>query len=194
MLTDEQLVSEYQDGKEAAFDELIHRYTQSFFYFALQIVKNKAEAEDAVQDSFIKIWKSLNTFDESKKLKTWMYRIVKNTCLDHLRKNKKEIIFTNFDKEGDGESAGFADYIPDEGLSPLEIVIEKQEAEELYYLIKQLPEIYQIILRLYYLEEMTLAEIADILEESLDTIKSRHRRALIKLRMLVGGAIGSLKV
>ena len=113
----------------------------------------------------IKVWKNLRKFDKNKKFTTWIFQIAKNTCFDFLKK-KKPILVSDF--------------------SSFEIPVEPAFLArlEINSLLEQLPLKYRLIMFLRYNDHFNFREIAEILEEPLNTIKSRHRRALIILKKL----------
>ncbi len=181
-LSDEQLVSLYLGGDEVSLQSLVRRHTTGVYNFVSQLVGYGQNAEDVVQEAFIKAWKNLKKFNLDKKFKPWLYRIARNSAIDFLRQQKSTIPLVNAydDEEKDG-----ADYLVDPAPLPLEQAISSETKEIIQKLIHSLPQIYSLVLKLYYLEEFSLPEIAEILDESIDTVKSKHRRALIKLRKLI---------
>ena len=178
---DEEIVTLYKKGNQEIFKTLIDRYTSPLFSFSARLT-GKENAADIVQEVFIKVWKKLNNFDEKKSsFKTWIFTITKNTCVDFLRKNKS-INFTELDKEDD---APFSEQIPDENILPDEIVQKLQDETLLNESLGKLNQELQMILTLHYQEDMTFNEIGLILNKPLNTIKSYHRRALLKLRKML---------
>jgi RNA polymerase sigma-70 factor (ECF subfamily) len=149
-------------------------------------------AQDIVQETFIKVWKNLPKFDEKKaSFKTWIFIIAKNTATDFLRKSgspsggKKFINFSDLEKETNEEKdVSFSENIPDENLLPDEILQKLQEADLLNEVLDKLPTYYKTILILHYQEDMTFDEIGKVLEKPLNTIKSQHRRAILLLRKM----------
>ncbi len=178
---DEKLVALYLGGDEPAFEILVKRYTAPIYNFVGQFVGYGTTAEDIVQETFIKVWKNLKKFDQAKKFKPWLYRIARNTAFDYLRKHK--IVFSLEVLDEKEESQDY--FFPDPKPGPFEQIVLSQSRQVIFDFISQLPAIYAVVLKLYYLEEFSLPEIADILAESIDTVKSRHRRALIKLERLL---------
>jgi RNA polymerase sigma-70 factor (ECF subfamily) len=161
--------------------EIIKLYTTPVYNFIAQILSYGGEAEDATQETFIKVWKNLKKFDTTKKFKPWLFQIAKNTALDYRRRQEptRPFIFDQIEELDELES------IPDFALTPLEQLELKQQAQQVQQAIIKLPNIYRVVLNLYYQEELSLAEIATVLDEPVDTVKSRHRRALLKLRQLL---------
>lgn len=175
--SDEFLIEGYLGGDDTPFKVLIDKYTNSIYNFSARFV-GRDYASDITQDVFVKVWKNIKKFDKSKSsFKTWVFTITRNTITDYLRK-KKTINFSSLDDE-DGS---FEDNIEDEANLPSEIVLKLEDEKILNNLIDQLPNNYKEVLILYYQEDMTFAEIGELLNKPLNTVKSHHRRALIALR------------
>ena len=180
--TDEQLVGDYLAGDRAALRFLVERYLSHIYNFIYRYVGHSAEAEDLSQEVFIKCWQHLKSFDPQKKFKTWLFTIAKNTALDWLKK-KKTLNFSDLiNPEGENP---LLDNLTDPAPLPDEILAQADIALELNSALSQLPAHYRQVLELYYHEEFNLREIAEILAAPIDTVKSRHRRALIYLRQLL---------
>jgi len=179
-IKDEQLVKEYLEGNQDSFVMLVEKYTSSIYNFSVRFVGYE-NAQDAVQDVFLKIWKNIRKFNIDKaSFKTWIFTIARNTITDHLRK-KKMVSFSTLDKEEEN----FADNIEDEVILPDEALIKLEDKELLNNLLDKIPVNYREVLILYYQEDMTFNEIGQLLNKPLNTIKSHHRRALILLRELL---------
>lgn len=184
ILTDEQLVENYLKGDEAALRILFGRYLNPIYNFVYQYAGNRGDTEDITQDVFVSAWKNLKKFDQTKKFKTWIFVIAKNASLNWLKK-KKPVLFSEFSvRGGEGENV-LIESFRDPAPLPDELFNQKQSAEKLAFAAEKLSFNYQTILSLRYNDQFTFQEIADFLGESLNTIKSRHRRALIKLRNLL---------
>ena len=180
--SDEEIIALYQNGEEGAFKGLIDRYTSPLYNFVVRLAP-KESASDIVQETFIKVWKNLHKFDSSKaSFKTWIFAIAKNTATDFLRK-KRILLFSDLEKEE--EVGSFSENIPDENLLPDEILQKLQDSSLLNKTLDKLPVNYKTVLILHYQEEMTFDDIGKILEKPLNTVKSDHRRALIKLREIL---------
>lgn len=182
-ISDEKLVEQYLKGDEEALAFLIHKYTSPIYNFTAQIVGRGQNAEDITQETFIKAWKSLKRFDVNKKFKTWLFYIAKNTAIDYLRKRKIATVDLNIDV-GEDEEDG-VEKLADPAILPFENLVLQEQAEIVQKAVDGLPEIYRAVLNLYYQEQLSLPEIAEVFKEPVDTIKSRHRRALLKLKELL---------
>ena len=153
------------------------------YKFVYRYVGNADAANDIVQDVFIKVWKNISKFDPQKNFKTWLLTIAKNTALDAIKK-KKAVLFSKIE-EGETDLDSFlAPYVDGPDL-PDELLAKKQTKADLERVLQQLSPTYRSVLLLRYTEHLKFREIADTLQEPIDTIKSKHRRALIQLRKLL---------
>lgn len=177
-VTDEQLVERYRQGDEQAFVALVDRYMVHLYHFVRQFVSDPAGAEDIVQETFVKAWQSLPRFQVEKRFKTWIFTIAKNTTHDFLKK-KKTLPFSLFENS-QGENVLENTVSDDE--QPDEVLDRESTALELEAKLRLLAPEYQALLRLRYQQDLTLQEIAALLEVSYNTIKSKHTRALAQLK------------
>lgn len=177
--TDTQLIEDYLNGDKNVFDEIVNRYLKTIYNFVYRLVGNTKEAEDITQEVFLKVWKNLKKFDREKSFKTWIFSIAKNTAIDYLRK-RKDIPISFFDDE-DGENFLENTLIDNEPLANEKIDIEYNK-KSIEKVMRDLTIIQREVIILKYLNEMSLSEVAEILNMSKDTVKSHHRRALIKMK------------
>ena len=189
MRSDAEIIALYKDGNEEIFKELVEKYTGAIFNFSARFI-GKTEAVDITQDIFIKVWKNLKKFNPEKaSLKTWIFTIAKNTITDFLRKSgsasggKKSITFS--DMENDKDEISFSETITDETLLPDEAMQKLQDIELLNKTLDKLDVNYKTVLILHYQEDMTFDEIGKILDKPLNTVKSYHHRAILKLRSML---------
>jgi len=193
-LNDEQLIANYLAGDEKSLEILIKRYLKPIYSFVYRYVGNSQDAEDVTQETFVKVWRNLKKFDSRKSpapyrtkgsgsgFKTWIFHIAKNTSFDCLRK-KKTIPFSNFENEK-GENT-LIETLADPAFLPNEIFERANIAEMLSAAMNQLTPKYRMVLFLRYNDHFVFREIAEALGEPLNTIKSRHRRALIMLKKII---------
>lgn len=177
--SDEMLVSKSRNGDDLAFHELVLRYAESIFNFVLPYAKNEDDAEDISQDSFFKAWKYLRRFKKDGKWKPWLYAIARNTALDHIKK-KKAFAFSHLDDEETDIS--FAETLEDPEPLPDEIFDRNQTTEAVTKIMTVLHPDHAAVLFMHYRDAMTFDEIAVVTGRPMNTIKSWHRRALMKLR------------
>ncbi|MFA5392182.1 MAG: sigma-70 family RNA polymerase sigma factor [Candidatus Paceibacterota bacterium] len=183
--TDEQLVTNYLKGDEKSLEILISRYLKPIYNFVYRYVKKETGAEDITQEIFIKAWRNLKRFDKKRSFKIWLFHLAKNICFDFLRK-RKDISFSELRlKDENYENHNIEEEIIDTSPLPDELFRRKNLHDILNSAIEQLPLKDQTILFLYYNDHFTLQEIANSLDESLNTVKSRYFRALKKLRIIL---------
>lgn len=181
-LTDEKLVELYLRGRKRALEVLIKRYLTLIFNYTLKYVKDRAEADDLTQEVFVKVWKKIKKYDSRYKFKNWLYVIAKNTCLDYLKKNKA-INFSELSDQND--ELFFENLIKETAPSPeLEITVKEDKAL-IADAINALPKKYQETIKLRYFSGYKFREIAGLLRVSIETIKSRNRRALNYLKKII---------
>lgn len=179
--TDQELIERHREGDASAFPLLMKSYLKPIYRFAFQYARDRASAEDIAQETFIKAWKHLDRFDREKKFKTWIFAIAKNTAYDVLKK-KKAFPFSSFEDD-DGNNP--IEAIDDESLLPDALYEKKEIALMLEQALEKIAPNNRSILTLRYLEDFSLEEIADILGEPYNTVKSRHSRALKSLRKAI---------
>lgn len=173
-----QLIAEVKAGDHQAFELLMQHHLRAVYFFLFQLVRDGALAEDLTQETFLKVWRHISRFDQSKKFTTWLFTIAKRTAFDALRK-KREIPFADFATE---ENSVALETVEDTQELPDRVLDQKRTATELWKKLETLPSVYQVILTLHYHEELSLNEIATLLGVSYNTIKSRHTRAIHLLR------------
>ncbi len=179
--TDRELIKRHRAGDTEAFPLLMKSYLKPIYYFAFQFTREQESAEDITQETFIKVWKHLDRFDQEKNFRTWIFAIAKNTTYDSLKK-KKTIPFSSFEND-DGDNP--IEAIDDENLLP-DVLLEKKEAAAmLASSLEKISGANRALLTLRYLEDFSLEEIAEILGEPYNTVKSRHSRALKMLRQAI---------
>ena len=172
MSSDEQLIADYLAGDEKSLEILIKRYLKPIYSFCFRLVGDRQEAEDLTQEVFVKMWRNLKRFNRNKKFKTWIFTIAKNTCFDFLRK-KKKISILSLEKYF---------YLADFNPLPNEVFEKEGLKKKIQEVIKDLSFKTREVLNLYYNNGLTLKEIAEVLEEPINTVKSRHLRAIVKLK------------
>ena len=159
------LTEKLKKGDREAFEALISEYQQKIYALSFSLLGNHEDALDTVQEVFIKIYKNISSFNGDSALSTWIFRITKNACYDHLRKNKKFI-------EGEiPENMADASPLPDEVFQKKEVRRAVREA------LHSLPTKYKTVLLLREYEGLSYGEISKVLDISEGTVKSRISRA-----------------
>ena len=180
--SDEKIIIDYLYGNKDAFTEIVNRYLKMIYNFAYRFVGNEKPAEDITQETFLKVWKNIKKFDIEKSFKTWIFSIAKNTCIDYLRK-RKDIPMSTFDNDDGGNI--IEDNLTDKELKADEIFIQVEDKKQLDRAMKELSVAQKEVIILKYVNEMSLSETAEIMNMPKDTVKSHHRRALIRMKKLL---------
>lgn len=178
-LDDESLILQIQKGSHEAFAILVDRHTNRFYRIAYRLVPSRDDAEDIVQDAFLKLWNRPNLWDPGKgaKFTTWFYRVVINQCFDHRR--KKKLINLSEDIE-------FADENP----GPDVLFDAHQKQALLERLICELPERQQLAINLCFYEGLSNNEAAQIIGVKVKALQSLVMRAKTTLRYQVKPYLG----
>ena len=169
---DFELVERYFAGDTAAFDELMIRYERQIYRVCYRFVENRDDAMDLAQDVFVKAFEHLPTFRRESSLKTWLYRIAINHCLNHVKKHSREFVEVT-------------EYTVETGPSAHAHLEDQEQRDHFRRLVKQLPPKQKAILELRINEQLSYEEIARISGRSISTIKASVFFALEKLRKLV---------
>ncbi len=170
---DDYYIAKTLNGDTNSFGFLVEKYQNMIFNLSLKMLKHREESEEVAQDTFIKAYKSLKSFNGESKFSTWIYRIAYNTCLDRIKKNKKFNNSVEIDKISSTEISSVENIF--EG-------IERQERSEIVQeCLHKLPEDERMILHLFYFEEQSLKEIQEVLSLSESNIKVKLFRARKKL-------------
>ena len=178
-LSDDELISLYRSGNEQAFKTLVERYLKQIYSFTYRMTGTAGDAEDATQETFVKVWQKISRYKMTNTFKSWVFAIARNTAIDRLRK-KKVSVFSDFE-DATGKNT-FVENLTDPEMLPAKL-IEKAEQKGLLDkgLLGLSPEDREI-LTLHYGEDLTFEAIGKIVQKPLNTVKSRHRRALARLR------------
>jgi RNA polymerase sigma-70 factor (ECF subfamily) len=177
MLEEKELIEKYLKGDDKALEVLISKYLKPVYSFIFGYVQNQQDAEDLTQETFLKMWRNLKKFKKEKNFKSWLFTIAKNTCFDFLRKKKGSLILNIENLEI------IADFTP----SLIEMLEKENLMEKLKREIEELPFKMKQVMDLYYNSGLNFREISEILGEPVNTIKSRHRRAISKLKKSILG-------
>jgi RNA polymerase sigma-70 factor, ECF subfamily len=167
--TDQQLIEEVRGGQRSSFSELVKRHQRGLLRLSMRFMKDLDISQDVVQDAFIKAFEKLHLFEGRASFKSWLYQIAVNTARNKLRENRYD--FTNIDDFHLSVSATAEKSMVHAAVSE---IIQKQ-VDHLPFKQKT-----ALVLRVY--EDMSFAEIAEVMECPYDTAKANYRHALIKLK------------
>lgn len=177
--SDEELAELCRARDEEAFAILMRRYLNQIYSFSYQYGRSPEDTEDIVQDTFYKTWKYIDRYTAGKQFRPWLYTIARNTALDFLKKKKSAPFSELDDNENDLQ---FADTLEDESPLQHEVFETAINVNKLQFAMQDLHPDHKAVIMLHYKDDMTFEEIADIVGKPMNTIKSWHRRALLKLR------------
>ena len=175
--TDEQLVRKSQQDDERAFGELVSRYESKVYSLALKMVRNPEDAEDVLQDTFLRAYRGIKSFKGNSTFSTWIYRITANSALMRLR--KRQLPTVSIDDADEREAPiNIADWAP----GPVEQMLNQETQTAMTEAIDALPPEFRQVFVLRDIEELSNAEVAEILDLSVAAVKSRLHRARLKVR------------
>ncbi len=177
--SDEGLMVRICGGDHQAFAVLVRRYTNMFFAAAYRMSGDAQEAEDVVQEAFLKLWRKPQAFDPMKgvKFSTWFYRVVTNMAIDHTRRRKWQ------------GGAEMLDVMVDDTMLADGSLIEREQQGRLEKAIQDLPERQKVALNLCFYEGLSNKEAADILGVGVKALESLLMRAKAKLRGVLKGGL-----
>ena len=176
-IPDQHYIDRILQGETNLFAMLVDRYKDMIFTLAIKMVKNREEAEEVAQDTFIKIYSSLIKFKGDSKFSTWIYKIAYNTCLDRLKKNKKEDLNISID-----EFSAHLIKTMDNALSALE---DKERKQTIQNCLNLLPSDENFLLTLFYFEDQSLEEIGKIMNINANNVKVKLFRSRQKLAVIL---------
>lgn len=180
-LADEQLVREYSEGNNEAFDTLLKRHQDRIFNYILRIIKNEDIANDIFQETFVKAIQTIRQgrYTENGKFPAWISRIAHNLIIDYYRQEKSENLqssdLTDVDILNRKE-------LCEETIE--DVLISDQIRNDVKYLIGELPELQREVLMMRYYQGLSFKEIADITGVSINTALGRMRYAILNLRRI----------
>jgi RNA polymerase sigma-70 factor (ECF subfamily) len=191
-MTDEALVKKYRQARDMnSFKTLVRRYQNRIFNSAYHLIGNKEEAEEVVQDTFVKVHQGIDNFREDASFGAWVFRISHNLCMDILRNRKKRVaiqtipLLARTGEETDGDFEAGVDDIADMTLEPAQVLDLKEESEIIEFSLKSLPEAQRAVLILHDLEGFQYQQIAEIIGASIGTVRSRLHYGRIKLKEML---------
>jgi RNA polymerase sigma-70 factor (ECF subfamily) len=175
-----ELFQRSRNGDPEAFRRIVEGHQPFAYAVAFRFLGNEADAEDAVQESFINVWKHLADYDPHKKFTTWLYRIVANECLDHIKSRKRQRTAIPVDPvSGDSDSVQAA------GADPNAALDEKERLQMIEAFVRELPEKQRMVFILRDLQDLSIEETSKILRMSNASVKSNlfHARKFLRERI-----------
>ena len=176
---DQDIVELLQGGShEAAFERLAERYERKVYRLCCSIMRDPDQAADAAQESLLRVWKALPSYDQRASLSTWIYTITRNRCLTAIERRRELDSMSDPVVEQAAEAAGAAAGTGTGAGSP---EAARDQLELLRELVEALPERYRRTLTLFYYEERSVSEVAAMLGQPEGTIKTHLHRARAQL-------------
>ncbi|GGG62707.1 RNA polymerase sigma factor [Edaphobacter dinghuensis] len=187
---DAALVADLKAGSEDAFAILIAQYHQPLYSLIARSINDPADAADITQEVFIKVFRSIRSFNGDASLRTWLYRIAVHEASNQRRwwsrhKKQEVTIDSPFDHEEDGNGVCLSATLADDGNSPFDNVAQSEVRERVEAALRQIPETFRTVVVLREIEGFAYEEIAEILDVNLGTVKSRLTRGRSALRALI---------
>lgn len=175
--TDEEIIEKIQDEKTVnyGFNLLMDKYQEKVYWVIRRMVIEHEAADDVAQETFVKVWRNIESFKGDSKLYTWIYRIATNEALNHLRKKKRRFFLPIGDVEHELRSSLDADvyYTGDD------IQLKLQKA------LLKLPEKQRLVFNMKYFEEMKFKDIAEVMEVSVGSLKAQYHHAVKKIEKFI---------
>lgn len=175
-------VSRLKANEDAAYDELVRMYSGPMYHVAYRMTGDAAEASDAVQDIFLKIFRNIGGFKGEAALKTWIFKIAFSEILNRLRwwKRRHRYATLSLDESPNGNAPGAG--VADAGPTPEEVLQAKEREDAIQQALRRLSHEHRSIIVLRDIEGFSYSDIADVLGISMGTVKSRLARARADLK------------
>ena len=179
--TDEKLLQQYLNGREAGFELLVRRHTQELYRFAMRFTGDSVAAEDVVQETFLQVHNSAGDFDPARRLKPWLFTIAANKARDYLRKlgRRREVPFDAYVGNEDEAGQRFIDLLSGDDVVPDEDLLLEEKRRLVKSLTKAMPTKLSEVLVLAYYHRFSYKDIAEIVGIPLGTVKSRLHAAIV---------------
>lgn len=167
-------IKEVLAGNKKAYAHLIRKYKNPLYATVLRMTKNPADAQDLVQEVFIKVYHRLDKYEEKGSFSSWLYRMAINHCMDEFRKKSHQMKSSEVKEE---------DVV--NGNHPEIVYLQKEKNRQLERLVGTLPEDERMIILLRYVNELSYQEISELLDIPLSTVRNKLFRAKKKMRETV---------
>jgi RNA polymerase sigma factor (sigma-70 family) len=176
-IDDQDYINLVLKGDTNAFAVLVDRYKDLVYTLSLRMIKNREEAEESSQDTFIKVYRSLGKFKGESKFSTWLYKVAYNTCLDHLKKNKRKQNVIAID--------GYTGQQVADLNNVFDAIEDRERKQMLQDCLHLLPGEDSFLLTLYYFEEQSAKEISKIIGVTANHVKIKLFRSRKKLAAIL---------
>lgn len=185
--SDDYLLQRIREGDARACSEFVHRHKARAMTLAVRMLRSREDAEEALQDAFLKVLKTAHTFERRSNATTWLYRIVYNTCANVIEKRSalKAAVYYDTDELNEEFHSSGAEYHPEA------IYDDSEFAAAVYRAIEHLPPEYSVILTLFYVQQLRYEEIADVTGLPLGTVKTKLFRGRTMLKTMLEKLYGT---
>ena len=169
---EQEIMNQLKDPKtrRKAFEQLVNQYSEQLYWQVRRIVLLHEDANDVLQNVFLKAWSKLDSFHQESKISTWLYRIALNESLDFMRRKKAQMVSTDDDETTVGSMLLADDY-----FNGTEVEAMLQEA------VAQLPDVQRTVFNMRYFDDMKYSEISEILQTSEGSLKASYHIAVKKI-------------
>jgi RNA polymerase sigma-70 factor (ECF subfamily) len=185
------LIREAQRGNRAAFEDLVRQYDQAVLRLALHLTRSDADAQDVYQEAFLKAYRSIGNFRFECSFYTWLYRIVTNLCLDHMRRKQVRKEESAVASDPNGTEYDLMDSVADDrsGANPERDLMRRELGSRIAHALEKLTARERMVFELKHYQGLKLRTIGDILNTTEETAKNTLFRATQKLR----GALADMR-
>jgi len=191
-LDERALVARAQAGSRAAFEELVRRFDRDVLRLALNLMKRPEDARDVYQEAFLKVYRNLHRFRFECSFYTWLYRIVTNVCLDHLRRRQARPEDQAPELNSNHHEEGITDFFERQRehrptLDPERVLIGQEIKSRITRAMERLSPRERVVFEMKHYQGLKLRAIGDVLGTTEETVKNSLFRATRKLRNELGG-------
>lgn len=176
-------LQKFRIGDPDTFERVVRAYYERVYRLSVTLLANPTDAEDAVQDTFLRIHRKAATFRGESSLSTWIYRIAHNICLDALKGRRRRSTHSLQAYETMGRN------VPDPHAGPEERAFSADESARVRAALSSLPEEYRVVLVLREVEDLSYDQIADVLKCPVGTVRSRLARGRRQLAKVLEGGV-----
>ncbi|CAG9606905.1 RNA polymerase sigma factor [Pseudoneobacillus rhizosphaerae] len=167
-------IQEVLAGNKYSYTHIINKYKNQLYATILRMTKNPQDAQDFVQEAFIKVYHQLGKYDGKGSFSSWIYRVAINHCLDEFRKKSHHI-----------QKVELSEEMYENPSHPEVIFLKKERSRQLERIVATLPEDERMIILLRYVNELSYDEISELLDIPVTTVRNKLHRAKIKMRKSV---------
>ena len=160
-------------GDQTAFSRLVEAYQRPVYNLCYRMLGNAPEAEDAAQETFVRMYTKLHTYQPDRKLSSWVLSVASHYCIDRLRRRRGQ--WLSLDEEP------VAATLPSQNRGPEELALRAESRDEVQRLVDMLPAAYRVPLILRYWHDLSYAEIAEVMGLTVQAVKSRLHRARLQV-------------